>query len=244
MDVQETTMTSMGAASRVATFIGKGEMLVSPEVGHIIPEKCKACGVCMEVCPVNAVEKSNPAFTINAVSCVGCGICVPKCPEQAIALNHCTDAQLIAQIKGVCGGGRHPKIVAFLEREMAYGAADLAGQSRETCSPNVEIISVPTTGRVGLKHVLHAFAAGADGIIFVEAHGGVFREEALREHVIQLKKELRNFSIKSLPALSISSHALPVFSIHSSLTFSMIFWTSGGRAFHFPLFMTTKKPVL
>jgi heterodisulfide reductase subunit A len=204
-DVRETTLEAMATASRVATFVGKGEIPVSPEVAFIIPEKCNACGVCIEVCPVAAVEKSPDGITINPVSCVGCGICVPRCPEEAIDLKHCTEAQLIAQIRGVSAGGRPPKIIAFLEKEIAYGSADLAGQSRASYSPNVEIIGVPSTGRVGLKHLLHAFAAGADGVIFIEDHGGIFREEALREHVMQLKKGLSAHGIKSLRLISFTT---------------------------------------
>jgi len=204
-DVRETTLEAMSTASRVATFVGKGEISVSPEVAYIIPEKCNLCGVCMNVCPVAAVEKSPTGMVINPVSCVGCGICVPRCPQEAIELNNCTDQQLIAQINGVCEGGQPPKIIAFLEREIAYGSADLAGQTRVSYPSNVEIIRVPTTGRVGLKHVLHAFAAGADGIIFVEDHGGVFSEEALREQVTQFKKELGAYGIEPLRLMSFTT---------------------------------------
>jgi heterodisulfide reductase subunit A len=204
-DVRETTLEAMSTASRVATFVGKGEISVSPEVAYIIPEKCNLCGVCIDVCPVGAVEKSPEGISINPVSCVGCGICVPRCPEEAIELNNYTNEQLIAQIQALAEGGESPKILAFLESEIAYGSADLAGQMRESCPSNVEIIRVPTTGRIGLKHVLHAFAAGADGIIFVGDHGGVFGEEALREQVIRFKKELRDYGVESLRILSFTT---------------------------------------
>jgi len=204
-DVRETTLEAMATASRVATFVGKGEISVSPEIAYIIPEKCDACEICMKVCPVAAVEKSTTGITINPVSCIGCGICVPRCPKQAIDLNHCNEAQLIAQIHGVSGGEKHPKIVAFLERNTAYGSADLAGQTRLSYSPNVAIIGVPSTGRVGLKHVLHAFAAGADALIFVEGDDSLFKEDALREHVTQLKKELGAYGVEPLRLMSITT---------------------------------------
>ena len=152
-----------------------------------------------------AVEKSPEGITINPISCVGCGICVPRCPREAIDLKHSTEAQLTAQIRGVSEGGKPPKIIAFLEKEIAYGSADLAGQSRVSYPSNVRIIGVPSTGRVGLKHVLQAFAYGADGVILLEDHGGVFTEEALREHVIQMKKELRAYGVKPLRLMSFST---------------------------------------
>jgi len=204
-DVRETTLEAMATASRVATFIGKGEILLSPEIAYIIPEKCDACGICIKVCPVAAVQSSSGGVTINSVSCIGCGICVPRCPKQAIDLHNCTEAQLMAQIRGLSQGDLHPKIVAFIEGKTAYGSADLAGQTRASYSPNVRIIGVPSVGRVGLKHVMQAFASGADGIVFVEGDDSVFKEDAVREHVIQLKKQLSAFGIEPLRLISITT---------------------------------------
>ncbi len=204
-DVRETTLEAMSTASRVASFLGKGEIAVSPEVAYIDPEKCDKSRVCVEVCPVGAVEETSAGMSINPMSCIGCGICVPRCPRGAIDLKNSTEAQLMAQIRGVSEGGRSPKIIAFLEKEIAYGAADLAGQSRASYPPNVEIIGIPSTGRIGLKHVLQAFAFGADGVVLLEEHGGVFSEEALREHVIRMKKELRTYGVKPLRLMSFST---------------------------------------
>jgi heterodisulfide reductase subunit A len=202
-DIRETTLESMATASRVATFVGKGEISIPPEVAYIIQDKCNTCGECIEACPVAAIEKSPNGVIVNPISCVGCGICVPTCPLGAIDLNHCTEAQLMAQILGVCESRNLPKIIAFIGGDTAYGSADLAGQTREAYSPNIEIIGVPSIGRVGLKHVLQAFAYGADGVIFVEGDDSVLTEEKMREHVIQLKKELREYGVKSLRLLSI-----------------------------------------
>ncbi|MBL7118730.1 FAD-dependent oxidoreductase [Candidatus Bathyarchaeota archaeon] len=197
-DVRETTLEAMSTALRAATFLGSGEISISPEVAHIIPERCDGCRECVEICPVGAIEDSPTGLMVNPISCVGCGICVPRCPRQAIDLDHCNEAQLLAQIHEVSREGKSPRIVAFLEGNTAYASADLVGQTRLSYSPLVKIIRVPSTGRVGLKHVLTAFAAGADGIVFIEGDDSVFKEETLREHVVQLKKELKEYGIGSL----------------------------------------------
>jgi len=57
-----------------------------------------------------------------------------------------------------------PSIVAFCCRWCSYSAADLAGSMRLQYPPNVKIILVPCTGRVDIKHVLHALEKGADGV--------------------------------------------------------------------------------
>ncbi len=204
-DVRETTLEAMATASRVATFVGKGEISLSPEVAYVIQDRCDSCGECVKVCPVAAIEISPTGALISPVSCIGCGICVPKCPRQAIDLNHCTEAQLIAQIIGVCEGRKSPRIIAFIGGDTAYGSADLAGQTRESYSPNIEIIGVPSVGRIGLRHLLHAFAAGADGVIFVEGADSPFGEEKLREHVTGLKEELNKYGIKPLRLISITT---------------------------------------
>jgi heterodisulfide reductase subunit A len=195
----------MAVASRVATFVGKGEIKVSPEVARVIPEKCDGCAICLRVCPVAAIEKSHDSVIIDSVSCIGCGVCLPKCPKEAIDLDNSTEDQLIAQIHSLSQDGMTPRIITFLEKEIAYGSADLAGQSRASYPANVKSIRVPSTGRVGLKHLLHAFAYGADGVILLEDHGGVFTEEALREHTNQLKKQLSVYNIEPMRLMSYST---------------------------------------
>ena len=48
-------------------------------------EKCDACGSCVEVCPVEAIELKGKAV-INAEECIDCGTCVDECPNEAITL--------------------------------------------------------------------------------------------------------------------------------------------------------------
>jgi heterodisulfide reductase subunit A len=205
-DVRETALEAMSTASRVVTFVGKGEIVVSPEIAYVIPEKCNSCGVCVKVCPVNAISLcAGGGINVNPISCIGCGLCVPRCPQQALDLLHSTDEQLMAQVRGVSEGDVHPKLVAFIEQNTAYGSADLVGSTRSSYTPNVRIISVPSVGRVGLQHVMQAFASGADGIIFVEGDDSLFKEDQVRDYLTQLKKELSQYGIESLRLISITT---------------------------------------
>jgi NAD-dependent dihydropyrimidine dehydrogenase PreA subunit len=50
-------------------------------------EKCAGCGVCIEVCPVQAISlNSKRKAQINSEKCLECGRCAKECPNQAIEL--------------------------------------------------------------------------------------------------------------------------------------------------------------
>ncbi|MCD4812474.1 ATP-binding protein [bacterium] len=58
---------------------------------EVIPEKCSACGKCLEVCRFDAVSFDGPrtsqaerTFRVDPISCEGCGVCAYYCPEKAI----------------------------------------------------------------------------------------------------------------------------------------------------------------
>ena len=48
--------------------------------------KCTGCGICSEVCPVEAITVDQVA-KIDAAICTDCGSCVAECPNEAISMN-------------------------------------------------------------------------------------------------------------------------------------------------------------
>ncbi len=59
------------------------------------PEKCKACGLCVKRCPMDALQlkfstkatnKFRKAVVLEPDICIGCGVCVHKCKPKAIVL--------------------------------------------------------------------------------------------------------------------------------------------------------------
>jgi len=58
---------------------------------------------CVSVCPYKAITRNTEkdVAEINAVLCQGCGTCVASCPAGAIKGSHFTNAQILAEVKGV-----------------------------------------------------------------------------------------------------------------------------------------------
>jgi NADP-reducing hydrogenase subunit HndC len=59
--------------------------LHTPLKARVIDEKCKGCGICDQVCPVEAITgKPKEPYLVSESKCIGCGMCIDKCPADAI----------------------------------------------------------------------------------------------------------------------------------------------------------------
>ena len=47
---------------------------------------CTACGLCAEICPINAVRVPGGPAVVNEARCQGCGLCVTRCEPGALSL--------------------------------------------------------------------------------------------------------------------------------------------------------------
>ncbi len=52
---------------------------------HVDSTSCNACGECIQVCPVDAIEfGSDGKAVIDQTKCNQCGSCLTACPKDAI----------------------------------------------------------------------------------------------------------------------------------------------------------------
>ena len=63
------------------TGVAKSDFLVVVD-----EDLCIACGDCLERCQFDVLNVDGPVCEVDAVNCVGCGLCVPVCPEEAMVL--------------------------------------------------------------------------------------------------------------------------------------------------------------
>ena len=52
---------------------------------------CVACGCCMKVCPLSAIQIWNGIWAkVDRTKCVGCGKCARECPASIIEIQEVT----------------------------------------------------------------------------------------------------------------------------------------------------------
>jgi F420-non-reducing hydrogenase iron-sulfur subunit len=92
-----------------------------------------------------------------------------------------------------------PKIIGFLCNWCSYAAADLAGTSRIQYPPNMRVIRVMCSSRVGPEDILNTLTNGIDGVLVAGCHPGDchYRTGNLytRRRVMMLKKLLETIGI-------------------------------------------------
>ncbi len=91
---------------RVATGVSSVDDLAMAYRITLAREGCFNCGICMDLCPVHALDMTRPErpgveagaaspgltpwmmeFPVQVGTCIGCGICVGECPVQVLSLS-------------------------------------------------------------------------------------------------------------------------------------------------------------
>ncbi len=136
---------------------------------------------------------------INPFSCVGCGACIPVCPREAIDFKNSTNRQIIANLRGILLD-KEPdevRIVAFVDKNVGYTGMDFLGLDRVNYPENIRMVAVPSTAIIGLRHLLYAFAFGADGVLVIEGQQDI-DEQFTKKRMIEMRRSLEEVGIKSM----------------------------------------------
>ncbi len=198
-DVRDTVSDGLGASAKVALFLKSDYVTTSPEKAFVIADLCNGCSVCVPVCPVNAISMVDGKATISAFQCNGCGACVPVCPKEAIDFKNATSRQILATLRGVLAdkASGDVRVVAFVDKNVGYTGMDFLGLDRTSYPENIRIATVPTTAILGLKHLLYAFAYGADGVLVIEGQEAI-DEHFTKKRMIDMNRELGKYTIENM----------------------------------------------
>ena len=173
-DIKDSVTQASAAAARAGILMAKGKVTVEAITPIAYPEKCKACGLCVKVCPYNALtlDKEKKRVAVIEAACGGCGTCAAECTFGALTQSHFTDEQIIAQIDAITEHDANKKTVAFCCNWCSYAGADFAGVSRMQYPAHARIIRTMCSGRVSIKFIERAFARGAAAVLVSGCHIG------------------------------------------------------------------------
>jgi heterodisulfide reductase subunit A len=173
-DIKDSVTQASAAAARAGILMAKGKVTVEAITPIAYPEKCKACGLCVKVCPYNALilDKEKKRVAVIEAACGGCGTCAAECTFGALTQSHFTDEQIVAQIDAMTEYDANKKTVAFCCNWCSYAGADFAGVSRMQYPAHARIIRTMCSGRVSIKFIERAFARGAAAVLVSGCHIG------------------------------------------------------------------------
>ncbi|MHC3437716.1 hydrogenase iron-sulfur subunit [Natrialbaceae archaeon A-gly3] len=149
----------------------------------------EGCTQCSDACPHDAVFR--PAaddVTFDEAACLNCGACTSSCPTGAVTLEDRSNERIAREVEalvdtepedGILGRSNQAietQVVAFVCSEQAERAllkfGRMAARGEEDLEyPPILPVRVNCTDTVGEAHVLHALAAGADGVAIVGCGG-------------------------------------------------------------------------
>jgi len=219
-DVRDTVSDGLGASAKAALFLKSDYVTTSPEKAYVIADLCNGCGACVPVCPVNAITMVEGKAQIDPFQCTGCSACIPVCPKEAIDFKNATTKQILASLRGVLAEKAvgEVRVVAFVDKKVGYTGMDFIGLDRTNYPENIRIVPVPTSAILGLKHLLYAFAHGADGVLVIEGTQEI-DEKFTKKRMIDMGRELAKYEIENM-RVRYSYVPLPVYKKAAEL-FSM-----------------------
>ncbi len=196
MDVTSSINMSRSASSQVAELLHQGKIEMEPDFAVIGHDKCEMCGECIKLCHSGAVYRDSKV-QIDPIACSGCGECISKCKQGAVSLPLSSDDDIFARIEGCLSNGTHAVLV-FLDKDIAYTAADNMGTNQLKYPSEVRIIKVPSILRLESKHMRYAFEMGAVGIFLGDGTGNAAGSQVSEKLIFKVNELKEGVSLAGI----------------------------------------------
>jgi heterodisulfide reductase subunit A len=103
-DIPEAVAQASGAAAKAIAILSQERLYHAPTVAKVNLNLCTGCGMCIDVCPYDAVQLKDGKAEVNEVLCEGCGTCSATCLRAAIQVKNLTPLQVHEMIRTSLGG--------------------------------------------------------------------------------------------------------------------------------------------
>ncbi len=103
-DIPEAVAQASGAAAKAIAILSQERLYHAPTVAKVNLNLCTGCGMCIDVCPYDALQLKDGKAEVNEVLCEGCGTCSATCLRAAIQVKNLTPLQVHEMIRTSLGG--------------------------------------------------------------------------------------------------------------------------------------------
>jgi heterodisulfide reductase subunit A len=103
-DIPEVVSQASGAAAKAICILSQERLFHAPTVARAIKTLCTGCGMCVAVCPYDALTLKDGKVEVNEVLCEGCGTCSATCLRAAIQVKNLSQDQVHEMIVACLGG--------------------------------------------------------------------------------------------------------------------------------------------
>ncbi|MBN2409241.1 MAG: CoB--CoM heterodisulfide reductase iron-sulfur subunit A family protein [Candidatus Aminicenantes bacterium] len=103
-DIPEAVAQASGAAAKAVVILSQERLFHAPTVARVTNNLCTGCGMCVAVCPYDALSLKDGKAEVNEVLCEGCGTCTATCLRSAIQVKNLTQHQVAEMIEACLGG--------------------------------------------------------------------------------------------------------------------------------------------
>ncbi len=105
--IDEAISQAEGAAARACIVLSQDVIEAEGTVATVNEAMCRGCGMCIEVCPFNAIEFKEfnwfghklEVASVNEVLCKGCGSCTASCLSGTIQQKKFDDKQILSMVE-------------------------------------------------------------------------------------------------------------------------------------------------
>ena len=105
--IDEAISQAEGAAARACIVLAQDVIEAEGTVAKVNEVLCRGCGICIEVCPYNAIDFKEfnwfghklEVASVNEILCKGCGSCSAACLSGAIQQKKFDDKQLLSMLE-------------------------------------------------------------------------------------------------------------------------------------------------